>query len=109
MISIILVWESDNKMLSKKDLVVLPEEVKYGLIYEVITGSESYGVSNENSSDIDVICEKYYIKNYTINEDGTIDVNGNVGSIGGVEYKIKGAVKEKAASRKRKDAAFFVV
>lgn len=27
---------------------------------------------------------------------GTIDVNGNVGSIGGVEYKIKGAVKEKA-------------
>lgn len=26
---------------------------------------------------------------------GTIDVNGNVGSIGGVEYKIKGAVKEK--------------
>lgn len=27
---------------------------------------------------------------------GTIDVNGNVGSIGGVEYKIKGSVKEKA-------------
>jgi len=27
---------------------------------------------------------------------GTIDLNGNVGSIGGVEYKIKGAVKEKA-------------
>lgn len=27
---------------------------------------------------------------------GTIDENGNVGSIGGVEYKIKGAVKEKA-------------
>ncbi len=27
---------------------------------------------------------------------GTIDMDGNVGSIGGVEYKIKGAVKEKA-------------
>lgn len=27
---------------------------------------------------------------------GTIDANGNVGSIGGIEYKIKGAVKEKA-------------
>ena len=26
---------------------------------------------------------------------GTIDINGNVGSIGGVEYKIKGAVKDK--------------
>lgn len=27
---------------------------------------------------------------------GTIDVNGSVGSIGGVEFKLKGAVKEKA-------------
>ena len=27
---------------------------------------------------------------------GTIDINGNVGSIGGIEYKIKGAVKENA-------------
>lgn len=27
---------------------------------------------------------------------GTIDLNGNVGSIGGVEYKLKGAIKEKA-------------
>jgi len=27
---------------------------------------------------------------------GTIDVNGNIGSIGGIEYKIKGAVKENA-------------
>ena len=33
---------------------------------------------NINSSDIDVICENYNIKNYTINDDGTIDVNGNV-------------------------------
>ena len=31
-----------------------------------------------NRSDIDAICEKYNIKNYIINEDGTIDVNGNV-------------------------------
>jgi hypothetical protein len=27
---------------------------------------------------IDEICEKYEIENYTINDDGTIDVNGNV-------------------------------
>ena len=27
---------------------------------------------------IDEICEKYKIKNYTINDDGTIDVDGNV-------------------------------
>ncbi|MCK9475633.1 MAG: hypothetical protein M0R46_06935 [Candidatus Muirbacterium halophilum] len=29
-------------------------------------------------SDIDAICEKYNIKNYNINDDGSIDVNGNV-------------------------------
>jgi hypothetical protein len=27
---------------------------------------------------IDEICEKYEIENYTVNDDGTIDVNGNV-------------------------------
>ena len=43
------------KTLSKKDLVVLPEEVKYGLVYEVIVGSESYGVANEDSSDVDIV------------------------------------------------------
>lgn len=33
---------------------------------------------------------------YTIVGTGTIDEDGNVGSIGGVEYKLKSAVKEKA-------------
>ena len=32
----------------------------------------------------------------TIVGTGTIDINGNVGSIGGVKYKLKGAVKNKA-------------
>ena len=32
----------------------------------------------------------------TIVGTGTIDLNGNIGSIGGVEYKLKSAVKEKA-------------
>jgi len=32
----------------------------------------------ESTSDIDSICKKYYIQNYTINDDGTIDVDGNV-------------------------------
>ena len=32
----------------------------------------------------------------TIAGTGTIDKNGNVGEIGGVKYKIKGAVKDKA-------------
>ena len=31
-----------------------------------------------NTSEIEAICEKYYIKNYNINNDGSIDVNGNV-------------------------------
>jgi hypothetical protein len=33
---------------------------------------------NEVKSDIDIICTKYGIKNYTINEDGSIDVDGDV-------------------------------
>ena len=33
---------------------------------------------NESKEDIDSICKKYGIKNYTINEDGSIDVGGNV-------------------------------
>ena len=32
----------------------------------------------ESFNDIESICEKYGIKNYTINSDGSIDVNGNV-------------------------------
>jgi len=32
----------------------------------------------ESFEDIDYICEKYDIENYTINEDGTIDIDGNV-------------------------------
>ena len=32
----------------------------------------------ESHEDIDRICQKYDIKDYTINGDGTIDVNGYV-------------------------------
>jgi Leucine-rich repeat (LRR) protein len=32
----------------------------------------------ESNQDIDSICKKYGIENYTINEDGTIDVDGDV-------------------------------
>ena len=33
---------------------------------------------NESISSIDSICRKYGITNYTVNPDGTVDVNGNV-------------------------------
>jgi hypothetical protein len=33
---------------------------------------------NESLEDIDSICKKYGIQNYTINGDGTVDVDGNV-------------------------------
>ena len=33
---------------------------------------------NESKNDIDSLCKKYRIDNYTINDDGSIDVNGNV-------------------------------
>jgi hypothetical protein len=32
----------------------------------------------ESFEDIDSICKKYNIENYTINSDGTVDVNGDV-------------------------------
>jgi len=32
----------------------------------------------ESFTDIDSICKQYNIKNYTINSDGSIDVDGNV-------------------------------
>lgn len=35
-------------------------------------------------------------KNRKVVGTGTIDLNGNVGEIGGVKYKLKGAVKSKA-------------
>lgn len=44
----------------------------------------------------DALVEEDITKGKNIVGTGTIDVNGNVGQIGGIEYKIKGAVKEKA-------------
>jgi hypothetical protein len=32
----------------------------------------------ESKEDIDSICRKYNIRNYVVNEDGTVDVDGNV-------------------------------
>ena len=36
----------------------------------------------ESKEDIDSICKKYGIENYTINEDGTVDVDGDVSIVG---------------------------
>ena len=33
---------------------------------------------NESKSEIDSICQEYVIENYTINDDGSIDVDGDV-------------------------------
>lgn len=44
----------------------------------------------------DALVEEDVTRGKKIVGTGTIDVNGNIGQIGGVEYKIKGAVKENA-------------
>ena len=44
----------------------------------------------------DLLSKDNISKNRVIAGTGTIDANGNVGEIGGVKYKIKGAVKNKA-------------
>lgn len=44
----------------------------------------------------DSLTKKDLTRGKTIVGTGTLDINGNVGNIGGVEYKLIGAVKEKA-------------
>lgn len=44
----------------------------------------------------DALVDKDITRGKKIVGTGTIDVNGNIGPIGGVEYKIKGAVKEES-------------
>ena len=44
----------------------------------------------------DKLVDKDITKGLKIAGTGTIDVNGNVGSIGGVKYKLKGAIKNKS-------------
>lgn len=44
----------------------------------------------------DKLSDEDITKGYKIAGTGTIDEDGNIGSIGGVEYKLKGAVKAKA-------------
>ena len=39
---------------------------------------KDYKLFLESNEDIDYICQKYGIKNYSINDDGTIDVDGDV-------------------------------
>ena len=43
---------------------------------------------NESIEDIDSICKKYGIGNYTVNKDGTVDVNGDV-NLSNMKYKQK--------------------
>ena len=43
-----------------------------------IKGYKLFLENKQSKEEIDSICQKYDIKNYTINEDGTVDVNGDV-------------------------------
>ena len=81
---------------------IVPVEIKHYTTEPKITikSSESeYGPSGGLMIALavyDAITEKDITGGLTIVGTGTIDVNGNVGSIGGVEYKIKGAEKKGA-------------
>lgn len=44
----------------------------------MIKNYKQFNESLDSNADIDTICKKYYIENYTINPDGSIDVEGNV-------------------------------
>lgn len=102
----------DNKEVeTKSKLVLIDNEYKIGIsIYEDITyetnpkikykfndketgpsGGLTIALSIYNS-----LVEEDITKGYKIVGTGTIDKNGTVGAIGGVKYKLKGAVKKKA-------------
>ena len=44
----------------------------------------------------DALIDEDLTNGLTISGTGTIDIDGNVGSIGGVKYKLKGAINNKA-------------
>ena len=99
------------------------EEEKYGVI-QTIQGISLIGVSNSSLKQLktdpeieiltsrsesgpsgglmltltiyDLLTEEDLTKGYKIVGTGTIDEDGTVGEIGGIDYKIKGAVKEDA-------------
>lgn len=71
---------------SDKEVKTKFKKNEYGPSAGLITALEIY--NNLTKED--------FTKGYTIAGTGTIDTNGNVGSIDGVVYKLKGAVKSKA-------------
>lgn len=92
-------------------LVLLNNEVKLGVsiitIYDYdVSNDVSLKFGNKESGPSGGLMFTLSIYNKLVDEDitkgrkivgtGTIDVNGNVGEIGGVKYKLKGAVKSKA-------------
>ena len=79
--------------------------ISLSIVYELETDIEFKFKNNESGSSGGLMTT-LYIYNSLINEDltkgrtvsgtGSIDINGNVGEISGVKYKLIGAVKEKA-------------
>ena len=90
-------------------IINFENEKKIGIsistIYELETDIEFKFKNNESGSSGGLMTT-LYIYNSLIDEDltkgkivsgtGSIDINGNIGEIGGVKYKLIGAVKEKA-------------
>ena len=92
-------------------LILLNNEVKLGVsiitIYDYdVSNDVSLKFGNKESGPSGGLMFTLSIYNKLVDEDitkgrkivgtGTIDLNGNVGEIGGVKYKLKGAVKAKA-------------
>lgn len=95
----------------KSKLIKLNDEVKMGVsiitIYDYdVSKDVNLKFGNKESGPSGGLMFTLSIYNKLVDEDitknrkvvgtGTIDLNGNVGEIGGVKYKLKGAVKSKA-------------
>ena len=63
------------------------------------TAKNEYGSSGGLMTSLaiyDALIDEDLTNGLTISGTGTIDIDGNVGSIGGVKYKLKGAINNKA-------------
>ena len=107
----LVVKNENNEYNRYVELIELENEKKLGILLVTINEYETQSNikvnigENESGSSGGLITaltiynnliEKDITRGLTIVGTGTIDMNGNVGSIGGVSYKLKSAVKEKA-------------
>ena len=107
----IKVVNNDKEYLRKVEIIKLDNTKKIGIILDEISKYETdreinFNFKNGEGGPSGGFMMSLALYDYLVDEDlskglkiagtGTIDIDGNVGSIGGVKYKLKGSVDSKA-------------